>query len=149
MPVQFPYLVVPAVPGAINVTELQGSEIVDIAIESPQSAQTTITDIANFVIGQGSASAVKVESFDASPEISAYFCDPTNGAILATLPNDPNFNQIWLFKDLTGAASTANPIGLNGNGLLIDGQATIPNFIQVAYGWGRVQFNGSGYSVIG
>lgn len=47
MPVIVPLLQVPQVPGAINVTRLDGSEIVEIAIRSPESAQTTTQAIAD------------------------------------------------------------------------------------------------------
>lgn len=47
MPAQNALMFIPAIPGAINVTELDGDEIVSIGIHSPQSAQTTTRAIAN------------------------------------------------------------------------------------------------------
>jgi len=94
-------------------------------------------------------SSVKTTDFAVTSTVVTYFCDTTAGAITATLPAQPLQNVPYTFKDYTGAASPSNPIGLAGNGLMIDGAATMPNFIQVAFGFGIVQYNGTGWSVIG
>lgn len=91
----------------------------------------------------------KTVSFTVSPGYMIYDCDPTLGPIIVTLSQYPFLGQIHTLKDVTGTASPTNSIGLDGNGNLIDGVATQPNFIQVADGWGTVRFNGLGWDVVG
>jgi hypothetical protein len=87
-------------------------------------------------------------NFNVIQGTKTYYCDSSNGIIIATLPTGPTIGDIYFFKDVTGAAGN-NPIELNGNGLNIDGSPTSNGFIQVAYGWGRVEFNGTQWSRIG
>lgn len=94
-------------------------------------------------------SAIQTASFQVVSTTATYFCDPASGAMVGTLPTNPVQNVIYVFKDYTGAASPTNTIGINGNGHLIDGVASIANFIQVPYGFGSVQFNGTSWSVLG
>lgn len=90
MPIQSPLLEVPAIPGAVNVPVLDGTEIVSIGIRSPQSAQTTTQAIADLVgnpravpmagnsaiIAQGGTPVVLVTG----PCLGGFITNPPNAA---------------------------------------------------------------------
>jgi hypothetical protein len=109
---------------------------------------TTVSATADTLPPAVPGSSIEAADFQVTSTITSYFCDPTSNPITATLPAVPLQNAPYMFKDYTGQASPTHPIGLNGNGYLIDGQASISNFIQVAYGFGAVQFNGTSWSVV-
>lgn len=90
----------------------------------------------------------KTADFTVSPGYLIYECDPTNGPILVTLSQYPFLGQIHTFKDVTGAASPTHSVGIDGNGNLIDGAASVPNFIETGDGCGTVRFNGLGWDII-
>ena len=89
---------VPAVPGALNITELSGSEIVSIATSGPMSAQTTTQAIADLVI---------------SPGGNTWFVNETTGA------DTNNGSAKYPFKTLDAALAAAT--ASNGDVVLLQG----------------------------
>lgn len=96
-----------------------------------------------------SLETVQTGNFTVSRGYFIYPCDPTNGPIIATLPDNPFLEEVHTFKDVTNTASPINAIGLDGNGFQIDGQDSMLLFIQVAGGWGKIRFTGTEWSVVG
>lgn len=97
--------------------------------------------------GLPNTSAKVTTDFTVSTVVSTYFVDSSAAPITIHMNPNPVLNEIHVIKDFTGQA-LPNPISLDGNGHLIDGQATITNAIQTAYGWLTIQWNGTGWSLI-
>lgn len=71
-----------------------------------------------------------------------YYCDPTSGTLLGTLPPTPAVDEFYWLFDSTGQAGT-NAISVNGNGHNIMGSSGTVVAIQVNWGNRRMIFNGT------
>ena len=84
---------------------------------------------------------LKTASFAVSTASKVYHCDPTAGAITATLPASPKQWDEYSFVDTSGQAATHNiTIALNGKNF--QGGSSNPA-ITIAYGMLKLQFNGT------
>lgn len=63
-----------------------------------------------------------------------------------TLPLVPVLNEEYTVKDVTGTASAATPIVVDGNGFMIDGTAT--KMIAAAFGAMRLKFDGTQWRIL-
>jgi hypothetical protein len=94
----------PAIPGAINVTNLRGNEIVLIGV-GPMATQTTTAAIAA-LSGGGGGGAIPVD------------LDTAGGPQTYTLTASPTNGVTYQVKDATGHA-TANPITITAGGVIM------------------------------
>lgn len=102
---------VPEIPGAINISELTGAEIVSIGIASPVSAQTTTAAIAGLAAVAAGGTVFVLHAIDTrtSPQT---FALPAGNASEIQMVYDEYGNALANNITITGAAF---PIGINQN----------------------------------
>jgi hypothetical protein len=132
--------ITPSSPPGSPIIQLTGAASSVEKINAESTAGTTIA------ISVATNSVTKTASFTVDRTVKYHYLDPTSAAITATLPADPVVDEEHVFKDATGQASV-NAISLNGNGHPIDGVSGTILLILTAYGFGRVVFNGTQWSL--
>lgn len=126
-----PYIKVGTLTAGNNVSITNGSGSITIAASAGIQAYTPVNTTPYVVLTSDYTIGV----------------DCSGGIRTVQLPNAPSSTQIWVIKDVNGAAATNNiTVTTVGGAVLIDDAATYT--MNVNYGALTVQWNGTKYMVI-